>query len=101
VRGRHPVEATDHLEVLAPGELAVDGGELAGQPNPPAHREGLANDVVAEHAGIAGRWLEQGGQDANERGLARPVGAEQPEDHPGRDVEGQAVERDHVTELLA
>ena len=50
-----PVEPPDHLEVLAPGELLVDGGELAREPDPPAHRQRLGDDVVAEDPRAARR----------------------------------------------
>jgi len=98
---RQPVQPADHLQVLAAGELAVDRRELAGQADLAPHREGLPDHVVAEHAGLARRRLEQRGEDADQRGLARPVGPEQPEHHPRGDVELEAVERVHLAELLA
>ena len=52
---RQPVEPPDHLEVLAPGELLVDGGELAREPDPAADRQRLGDDVVAEDRSRARR----------------------------------------------
>jgi len=49
--------ATDHLEVLTSGELPIDGRELTRQPDPPTHRQRLADDVMPDHGGPAGRWL--------------------------------------------
>ena len=94
------VEAADHLEVLTPGQLLVDGRELTGQTDPAAHRERFVDDVVAEHARAARCRAQQRGEDAHERRLAGAVGPEQPEDGGGLDLEVEAVERDDVAERL-
>ena len=49
-----PEQAADEDEVLAAGEVLVDGRELAGEAHEPAHGVGVVDDVVAEHARAAG-----------------------------------------------
>ena len=91
------VEAPDHLDVLPTGQVAIDRGILPGQPDSVAHRLGLAVHVEPgdPHHALIGR--EQRGEDADQRGLARAVRAEQPVDDPGRDVQAQPVQRPHLT----
>ena len=46
---RHVRELPDHLEVLAPSEVLVDGGGLAGQADRAAHAVRVLGDVDPEH----------------------------------------------------
>ena len=48
-------EVADEPEVLASGEVVVDGGVLAGEPDALAHGLGIGHDVDAEHRGPARR----------------------------------------------
>ena len=89
-------EARHHVDVLPAREVLVHGGVLAGEPDDAAHRVGLGDHVVAEHRGAPGVGAEDGGEDAHDRGLARPVRAEQPEHGAGLHLEGDPVERAHV-----
>ena len=89
-------EPADHVDVLAPAQVLVDRGVLAGQPDDAAHHVGLLGHVVAQDGGDALVGLEDGGEDAHRRGLAGPVGAEQPEHGARLDLEGDAVEGAHV-----
>ena len=50
-------------------------------------------DVEAPDAGMARRLVDQPRQDVDQRGLARAIGAEQPEDQPPLDIEADIVER--------
>ena len=87
------VEPADQVEVLAPGEVLVDGRVLAGQADDRAQGLGVADDVVAGHPGRAPVGEEQGGEDPDDGGLAGPVGAEQAEDGPGRGGQVDPVHR--------
>ena len=73
-------QARHQHEVLAAGEDLVDRGELAGQADRLAHVRGLRDDVEARDRCGPRVGPEQRGQDADHRGLARAVGAEQGED---------------------
>ena len=95
------VQPPDHLQVLAPGELLIHGGELAREADAAADRKRRRDDVVAEHARAAGGRWQQRGQDAHERRLAGAVGPEQPEHGARRDREVEAVQGDHVAEAPA
>jgi hypothetical protein len=93
-------QASEHLQVLAACEQLVDGGELTGQGEELAHLRRLRDDVVSEELGPARVGLEQRGQDADERRLARPVRAEQAEDHPLRNLQIDAGQSRGLSELL-
>jgi hypothetical protein len=85
-RGRLGVEAVEpaeHPEVLAAGEVLVDGAVLAGQADHPAYEPRLGRHVVPEHPRLTRIGLEQRGEHAHGRGLACPVGAEQAEHRAG------------------
>jgi hypothetical protein len=73
------VEAPDHLQVLEAGQVLVDRRVLPGQADAGPQGGRLADDVVAGHARAAAVGRQEGGEDAHRRGLARPVGAEQPQ----------------------
>jgi len=93
------VEAADHRDGLPTGEVVVDSGELPSEADAFTDRRGMAGDVISGHPGGAGP--QQGGQDADQGGLARAVGAEQAVDDPGRDAQVQSVEGGGaVAELL-
>ena len=92
----HVREPADHADVLAPGEVLVDGGVLPGQPDDPPHRLGLLDHVVTEDGGVPRVGAQDGGEDAHGRRLAGAVGAEQAEDGALLDVQRDAVERAHV-----
>jgi len=97
---RQPVQPTDHLDVLAAGEVVVDGGGLARQADLGAHAGRVGADVDADDAGGAGVGWQQGGEDAEQGGLADAVGAEQAEDAAWLDGEGETVQRADLAEGL-
>ena len=99
-RAREPVQAPDHLEVLAPGQQAVDGGVLPGEPDLPAQPLGVAHDVEPGDLGAPAVGLEQRREDPHRGRLAGAVGAEQAEDGAGLDLEVEAVERARLAEAL-
>ena len=70
-----------------PGQVLVDGGELPGEPDEPAHGARILDDVVAHDGGRAGVGSQNGRQDADRSGLAGAVRSEQTDDLAGRHVE--------------
>jgi hypothetical protein len=89
-------ETAHHPDVLAPGQVLVDGGVLAGQADDASHRVGFFDHVVAEDGGGAGVGSQNGGEDPHRRGLAGPVGPEQAENGAFFDVERDTIEGAHV-----
>jgi hypothetical protein len=79
-------------EVLAPGEDLIDRRELPGEADGLAYVSGLRRDIEAVDPGRSGIGLEQGGQDLDHGGLARPVRAEQGEDAAPRHLEVHAAQ---------
>jgi hypothetical protein len=71
-------------QVLPAGQVLVDRGVLAGQPDRRAHLAGLGGDVVPVDPRGARVGLGQRRHDPHGGGLAGAVGAEYAEDLPGR-----------------
>ena len=94
------VQAADHPDVLAPGQQFVDGGDLAGQAHVAAHHVGFVADVVAGDPGGAAGRHRQRRHHPDRGGLARPVGAEQPEHGSGSHGEADAIDGGVVAEPL-
>jgi hypothetical protein len=90
------VEPADHLQVFVAGQVLVDGGILPRQPDDAADLLRMVQDVDAHDRDPAVIRLQQGGQDPNAGGLARAVGAEQPEDGALGDGQVEPVQRVHV-----
>ena len=90
------VEPPDHLEVLEAGEVLVDRRVLPGQADAGAQQRRVTHDVEPADLGAPAVGHEQGGQDADARGLAGAVGAEQPEHGAVWDRQVDAVERQHL-----
>ncbi len=88
----------DQDEVLPPAEDFVDGRELPGEADGLPHVRSLRGDIEAVDAGSPRVGLEQRGQDVHDRGLARPVRAEQGENAAPRHVEVHAAQ--HVQLLV-
>jgi hypothetical protein len=85
-------ETPHHADVLAPGEVLVDGGVLAGQADDLAHRLGFFHHVATQDGGPTAIGVQDGGQDAHGGRLAGAVGAEQAEDRALLDMQRHAVE---------
>ncbi len=94
-RTAHVVEVPDHLQVLATGQVLVDGGVLPGQADDAAHQGSLLAHVVPDHPGSSAVRLEDGGQDAHGRRLARSVWTEEAEDGALGGIEAHSVEGAH------
>ena len=99
---REVVQATDHHEVLAGAHQPVDRGLLGRDPDALAHGERVARTTsspATRRRALGG--LRQRGEDADRRGLARAVVAEQPEDRAGGHVEVEIPQRPEVAVALA
>ena len=81
-------------------ERLVDRGVLAGETDAPPDGRGVGDDVVAEHGGAARVGTQQGGEDADGGGLARPVGTQEAEHRAGPGDEVDAVEGGGGAEAL-
>ncbi len=86
------VEPSHHGQVLPTGEVLVDGGILPGQPDHGADERGFSRDVMTEDPCHSAVGLQDGGEDADGRGLAGTVGSQQTEDRPFFDGEADPVE---------
>ena len=93
-------QAAEHLQVLAPGQQLVDRRELPRQADQLADSGRLPRDVAAEDLRPARIRRQQRGQDADQRGLARPVRAEQAKHHPRWDLEPGTIQRHGRPEAL-
>jgi len=85
-------------EVLLAGEQVVHRRELASDADGCAHRVRVAGRIEAGDANLTGVRVEECREDLHSGGLPGPVGTEQREDCPFRDVEIDAVEHDLVSE---
>ena len=86
------VEAREEDEVLLAGQLPVNGGELTGQGDVPAHLSGLGHDIRTAHGDRPRGGLHQCGGDIHQRRLAGAIGSQQRDHLSGADVEAEALE---------
>ena len=89
---RETVEAPEHDEVLAAGEVLVDCRVLTGEADERPDGLRLAHDVVSRDGRVARVGPQQRREDAHGRRLAGAVRSEQPENRSLRDDEVDAVE---------
>jgi len=100
-RGRAVAAQPGHQQqVLLRGEVVLQGGELPGQAGDQPHGVRLGPDVPPEDGRGARGGPSQGGEHPDDRGLARPVRAEQRQHDAGRDGEVEAVHHGAVRVLL-
>jgi hypothetical protein len=95
------MESTDHLEVVARREKAVDGCLLGRDSDVRPDASGLSDDIEARDPGRALAGGCQRGQQPNGRGLAGAVMAEQSEYRSGRNGEVEIAERPKIAVALA
>lgn len=81
---RQPAKPADHAQVLSRSLQVIDRGRRTGEADPPTHLAPLGDDVEPGHPGPAGVGTGEGGEDAEQGGLASAVGPEQgPDPTPG------------------
>ena len=93
-------QAAEHLQVLPPGQQLVDRRELPRQADQLADSSSLTHHVVAENLRPARIRRQQRGQNPHQRGLARPVRAQQAKHHPRRNLEPGTIQRHRRPETL-
>ena len=98
LRARHAPKLREEVEVLGNREVGIQAEPLRHVARARLARVRVADDRVAEDESVARRWLDDGGQHADERGLARPVRAEQAEELAARDRQVHAVDRHDIAE---
>ena|GEM_PF-6267924 len=86
------VERALHVEQLPAGHQRVDSRLLERHADRAADGVGLADHVVARHERRAGGGAQEGGEDADQGGLAGAVGAEKAVDLSGVDREVEVVD---------
>jgi hypothetical protein len=86
-------EAADQLEVLPSGEKLVQPRVLTSDPDAAAHLVGGRDDVEPVDHHPTGCGANEGGEDADEGGLAGAVVAEHPERGAATGLQVDAVER--------
>ena len=91
---RDALELQQVLEHRFAGEVREEPEVLRQVAEHRPERVRLGEDVASVECDGAGGRLEHAGEDAHEGGLAGAVGAEETE-HPGADVERDALERGH------
>jgi len=75
-----------------PGQDLINRGALAGESDIRPDLVGMGEDVDPGDLDPTGIRLEQGGENANRRGLAGAVGSKQPQDRAALDLEIDPVE---------
>ena len=95
-----PSSRPEQDQVLAAGQVLVDGGELAGEADGAAHGVGLLDDVVPEHPRGARVGAQQRREHADRRRLAGAVRAEHAVDGAAAHREVHAVDGAGVAEGL-
>src|SRR3954466_5702989 len=83
-------------EVLVGREFQIDALRLEYDSDLSAQRGWILSGVAAHHQRVAGSRDHQGRQDTKQSGFAAAVGAEQPEQFRGADVERNTIQRGAV-----
>ena len=94
------MQPADHHEVLVRAHQPVDGRGLRGHADALTHRERIGDHVDARDRGRPLGGSGERGEDADRRGLARAVVAEQTEHGAGRDVEIEVPQGPELVEPL-
>ena len=81
------------FERLARGEIGVEHELLRHHADRKPRAAGLTHQIVAPHSDGAGGLVGEPGENIDESGFSRPVGAEQAEKRAARDIEVELVER--------
>ena len=91
LRTRQAVQRGLKLHVLTPREERIEGGLLEGGSDGGPDLRAFLHHVMPRHAGAAGGGRQQRGEHVDGRGLAGPVGPEEPVDLAGGDSDVDAV----------
>jgi len=88
----HPPDAGGEDEVLPGGQAIVQAGVLGEHTGPSAHGVTVDRGIQAQDRGPPRVGGQHSVEEADGRGLARPVGPEQRQDLARGDIEGQVVD---------
>ena len=94
------VAGGEEVEILPDLHVVVDAEEVGHVADGAADGDRLFGDGVAGNPRLAGGRPQQRGQDAHRRRLARAVGADEAEDGPLLDAEGQVFDGGQVAVAL-
>jgi len=83
---------------LAHGEEGIEHELLRNDAEQSSRVPVIGHDVVSQNTRYAGVGARQPGEDGDERGFARAIGSQQPEEFAGPDHEIHADERLHLAE---
>lgn len=89
-------KAGSKREVLLHRQKAVDTDLLKDETESPTNGLALAADIMAEDSGLASGWGEEGCQQQHRRGLAGPIGPENPDHSAWRHDQIERVERAYI-----
>jgi len=81
----HGVQVGEQVEILGDREILIQAEALRHIANHRMRRGGLGRHVVTEHDNAAFRGTQQTGNQAQQRGLAGGIGADQPCDDAALD----------------
>ena len=90
---RHGVQIGEQVEVLRDGQVLIQTETLRHVADHRVRRGRIARHVVAEHGDASGRWAQQSGDQAQQRGLAGGVRPDQPGDDARLDRCRNAIQR--------
>ena len=88
------------VHVLPGREVAVEAGILEHDAEPLADVHGMRGDVESVELERARRRAQERREHLDGRGLPRPVRAQEREELPGPDVEGDVIDRGDLPERL-
>jgi hypothetical protein len=98
VRARQAVHAADEAQVLLAGQPFEQVQTVGNDADAAFDRDRIADDVVAQHQRAPLRWRQQPGEDVDGGGLARAVGAEEPEERAFGHAQRQRIDGDLIAE---
>jgi len=94
----HPVHPAVKVQVLAAGELAIDGGVLEDDSDGVSNRVPLPFYIISPDGGPSCRGPQHCGQHLDDGALSRAVGAEEAEELPLLDVQVDPVNGSEAVE---
>ena len=94
------VEPSHHFQVLATGQVLVDGGILAGQSDDGAQGLSVTDDIESGNGCAAPVGSQQGGEDTNRGGLAGAVRSKESVHGSLFDAQIDARQRVHIPKRL-
>src|SRR5699024_7945000 len=98
--GAQAHQPAEQHQVLQPGQVFVQGGELPGQGDPLPDGLRFGEHVVPQHSRSAGIGLQQGGEHPDRCGLTGPVGSEHAVDAAAPRLQDGSCDGERIAEFL-